>query len=89
LLNVLVSRAQANHGQNDPVNAKADAKADAYEASKPLTLDVNTTHFNGPPPFSIFKISRILLSSSSALLQISPTFDRSLKPRQTPHGSCT
>jgi hypothetical protein len=41
-------------------DARADANGDAY---KPftlfLTLDVNTTHFNGLPPSPIFEISRI------------------------------
>jgi hypothetical protein len=40
---------------------KADAKADTLQSLNFfLTLDVNTTHFNGLPSFSIFEIFRIL-----------------------------
>jgi hypothetical protein len=56
-LNAFVFRAQANHGRN----AKADAKADALQSLNFfLTLDVDTTHFNGLPSFSIFEIFRFL-----------------------------
>jgi hypothetical protein len=51
--------AQANHGQNDPVNAKTDAKADAYAdrgSFQNHSRSTSTpTHFNGLPPFSISK----------------------------------
>jgi hypothetical protein len=39
---------------------RTDAKADAYNHSLFLTLDVDTTHFNELSPFSIFEISHTL-----------------------------
>src|SRR2546423_10731444 len=77
-------RLSFSESQND-FNAKPDAYANGNNrlTFSFLTLDVNTTYFNGLP-HSQFHASSLFVFCAATN---SPTSDRSLKPRQILYGS--